>query len=87
MRETLEKKCVKEAVTQIMSVVNSTYMNSEEYENADNFRIARASDPEEIKAYELAFLDGCCGFYDTLVMVEGRHGGVEAFLLGFNYGH
>ena len=52
------------------------------YEYMDNYRAARISDPEEMKAYHKAYEHGCCGSYDETVLIQG-----EQFKLGFNYGH
>lgn len=48
----------------------------------DNWRVARKDNPEEVRAYETARDDGCCGFYDTEVLVDG-----VIFMIGCNYGH
>jgi len=89
MEKSLEEKYGKEAADHIQMVVDATYNNYEEYDCADNFRIARASDPEEVKAYQDAYDEGCCGFYDTVIMVQHESNNFlsEAFLFGFNYGH
>jgi len=48
----------------------------------DNYRVADASVPSEVEAYEAAAREGCCGFFDGKIEVSGR-----TFLIGFNYGH
>jgi hypothetical protein len=53
------------------------------FECWDNFRVADASNPEQVKEYRRRQKDGCCGFYDTAIEVGKRH----AVMVGFNYGH
>jgi len=48
----------------------------------DNWRYARASNEEEVFNYEASAEEGCCGFFDTTIEVEG-----ETIMIGFNYGH
>jgi len=49
---------------------------------ANNARVARADNPEEVAWYEAQMEGGCCGFYD--VVIEHPDGNI---LLGWNYGH
>lgn len=63
-------------------------------ECADNFRVAKVGNAEEIEAYAKAMLEGCCGSVDTVVMIaqevmlgDERHKWYEPHLLGCNYGH
>ena len=59
-----------------------TYL-SDDYEYQDNLRVARAWVPEEVRAYDLAQSQGCCGSYDTgLTTKDGR-----TLRIGFNHGH
>jgi hypothetical protein len=53
-----------------------------DFECVDNCRIALKSDPKEMADYEAARADGCCGFYDQEILVDG-----EVYLIGCNYGH
>ena len=88
MFDSLVKRYGREVAVALMLVIDNTYnRNDDSYEFADNLRIAKASVPEEVKAYEEAYDNGCCGFYDTVVMVENADERSEAYLLGFNYGH
>lgn len=52
----------------------------------DNFRIAIVGDEEAEKAYEEAYEEakgnGCCGYEDRIVDVNGR-----SYKIGCNYGH
>lgn len=50
----------------------------------DNHRIADASDPEEVAAYEAIRDGGCCGSFDTQI-VHPKTG--KTILIGCNYGH
>lgn len=52
------------------------------YEYSDNHRIAECGNVEQELLYEKARKKGCCGFYDEIMEVDGRH-----FKVGFNYGH
>ena len=54
----------------------------ENYVYADNFRIARVDNVEEVKAYEESPSAGCCGFFDQEIELEGTKVKFE-----FNYGH
>lgn len=54
------------------------------YEFTDNFRIARSDRPEELRAYEDAMYDGCCGSVDATF---GPSPGGFGYLWGFNHGH
>ena len=60
-----------------------------ELEFMDNLRVAKASIPEEVAAYEKAYEDGCCGFKDDAIMIsdDDDSNGIAAYLVGFNYGH
>lgn len=52
------------------------------YEFADNLRIARANNAEEVREYERDKRHGCCGYYDKII--EHPDGYI---MIGFNYGH
>jgi len=54
----------------------------QDLECVDNCRIARKNDSNEVNAYEEARSEGCCGFFDMEILVDG-----EVFLIGCNYGH
>lgn len=48
----------------------------------DNTRFARVGNDVEEASYVAAVHDGCCGSYDTQVLIAG-----EQYLVGCNYGH
>jgi hypothetical protein len=48
----------------------------------DNLRVAYLSDEAALLAYEDTKNEGCCGFFDTIVLINGQ----EA-TIGCNYGH
>jgi hypothetical protein len=48
----------------------------------DNGRFAWADDPKEVEKYHKQADNGCCGFFDTEVVIKGRKA-----LIGCNYGH
>lgn len=49
----------------------------------DNYRFAFLSgDSESLETYRQRYLQGCCGFEDRIVLVNG-----EKAVLGCNYGH
>jgi hypothetical protein len=49
----------------------------------DNFRMARVWKSSDCRRYQREKKNGCCGFYDELVI--GPDG--NKYLLGCNYGH
>lgn len=53
------------------------------HECMDNYRAAKVSDPEQVKAYEEQRRNGCCGSCD--VSIEDDDGNL--WIVGFNYGH
>lgn len=67
-------------------ILRDSYLHTK-YENADNLRLARIEDSAEVAIYKDQFARGCCGFFDTLVMVQGDDRRVHGALIGFNYGH
>lgn len=54
----------------------------EELDCADNFRFAFADNAADAEEYESIRNDGCCGFVDMSVEVDGR-----VYWMGCNYGH
>ncbi len=48
----------------------------------DNMRFAYVDDPAAVAKYQAAQEDGCCGFADYTVSIDGR----QAWI-GCNYGH
>ena len=48
----------------------------------DNERFAFVDDPKAVSEYEKQKDDGCCGFLDETVMVNGK-----LAMVGCNYGH
>jgi hypothetical protein len=69
-------------VEAIASVLNETYYNSDGYDYADNLRIARVGNTEEVLRYEESKRNGCCGYFDREIAHPDGN-----ILLGFNYGH
>lgn len=53
-----------------------------DYENADNFRYAEIGNDLQELIYKEKKRDGCCGYYDEVITVEGID-----YIVGFNYGH
>lgn len=57
----------------------------------DNFRLAHVDNAEELKAYKEAYDEGCCGFYDDIIVFTHKACGIpiysEKIQIGFNYGH
>lgn len=52
------------------------------YDYIDNYRVAISGNQEQETRYKEIKSNGCCGFYDNKIMIEG----IE-FLIGWNYGH
>lgn len=48
----------------------------------DNVRVAKVNNPIELAKYDAQKNKGCCGSYDTKVMVRGKK-----YYIGCNYGH
>jgi hypothetical protein len=48
----------------------------------DGERFAFSDDKEAIRAYEIVKDNGCCGFFDEEITVNGRKA-----MIGCNYGH
>lgn len=48
----------------------------------DNYRFAFKDDDSNMKAYDAATQEGCCGFFDADIEIDGR-----AAIIGCNYGH
>lgn len=57
-------------------------IDREDLEYADNYRIAKRDDSWQRAAYDEAASFGCCGSFNTIVVVDG----VE-WMVGCNYGH
>lgn len=53
-----------------------------DFEFMDNYRVFKPGNVQEWIEYEKAQEDGCCGFYDEWIELNG-----EKFYVGFNYGH
>ncbi len=56
--------------------------NKNKFEYADNFRYCQVGNPLQEYFYKKAFDGGCCGFYDSNLVINE----VE-YKIGFNYGH
>lgn len=48
----------------------------------DNYRFAYEDDSASVTVYEQIMSEGCCGFFDKLIMVAGR-----LATIGCNFGH
>lgn len=48
----------------------------------DNIRFAFEDDAVECEKYAAQVLDGCCGFFDKIIIVDGKRASI-----GCNYGH
>ena len=57
-------------------------LDSQDEHCTDNSRFAFCDDEAEIANYESIRDTGCCGYYDSMVMVGGRKA-----VVGCNYGH
>jgi len=82
IREELVERYGGKISNRLMSKLEYTYFNDNEYDYADNLRIARAGNEEEVKEYVKDHNNGCCGYYDDVLVIEN-----DVFLMGFNYGH
>lgn len=67
----------------------ATEKDAEEYmyaqaddECIDNYRFSYKDDPIALQRYDAAVQEGCCGFYDADITVNGRDA-----VIGCNYGH
>lgn len=52
------------------------------YEFPDNFRFYEVGNKSQIKVFEIAKSNGCCGFFEKSYQYENK-----TYVLGFNYGH
>jgi hypothetical protein len=57
-------------------------IDAHDLEYADNWRVAKRDDSFQRVFYDEAAQGGCCGSFDTVVVIDG-----EEFLIGCNYGH
>ena len=48
----------------------------------DNERFAYIDNSNDIKEYNLKIKNGCCGFFDKEILVDGKPA-----MIGCNYGH
>lgn len=48
----------------------------------DNFRVADLNVEEQIKFYKKMQSQGCCGFFDEIIEIEGK-----TIMIGWNFGH
>lgn len=58
------------------------WMMLEDLDCVDNYRFARLNSVEELEEYEKRLGNGCCGYRDCLVVVDG-----QPAKIGCNYGH
>lgn len=64
------------------AAVDWLYEQMQTEECVDNFRFAFVDDPLGMALYLAKQQDGCCGFFDREILVEGRKAHI-----GCNYGH
>lgn len=57
-------------------------VKEQDLEYADNFRAAPVNNPKLWAKYKEAFDEGCCGFFDTSIYIDGVQ-----WDIGCNYGH
>ena len=69
----------KKEKNKIFKIINKI---AKDYEYADNFRYCQVGNPLQEYFYKKAFDGGCCGFYDSNLVINE----VE-YKIGFNYGH
>ncbi len=70
-----------------LETLHRTYRNDAQYDYADNLRLARAENPEEVAAYDHVASEGCCGAVDERVTVTEADQSSTVILVGFNFGH
>lgn len=58
------------------------HIEEQNLEYADNYRVARNNDSEALDEFEAQSMNGCCGSYETEVVIDG-----ETWMIGCNYGH
>lgn len=72
-----------EDLEEVQNFLHDTYHNHEDYEFADNLRIAWVGSRSELAQYDDIRSSGCCGYFDQeLKCKSGR-----IYQIGFNYGH
>lgn len=57
-------------------------IGKEGLEYVDNIRVALANDTIEFKEYDKKASQGCCGSFDTTVIING-----DVYMIGCNHGH
>lgn len=67
-----------EQVNEVQAYLDSLDFH-DDYEFADNFRVARPDNPDDEDLYERAAMQGCCGSHN--------HTLPSGIKVGFNYGH
>ena len=58
------------------------YMYNQGYDCMDNERFAFLDEPKQVELYEKWQSQGCCGFHDETILVNGK-----LAKIGCNYGH
>ncbi len=69
----------KKEKNKIFKIINKI---AKDYEYVDNFRYCQKRNPLQEYFYKKSFESGCCGFYDSNLVINE----VE-YKIGFNYGH
>lgn len=75
---------MREVMKRNPKVVEALYyeIHRNDLEYADNYRIAKRDDAWQRAAYDEAISRGCCGSFDTVVVVDD-----VKWMVGCNYGH
>ena len=82
IREEIVERYGNDITEDLMYYLKHTYFNDDQYEYADNLRIAKVGNEDEVKKYIDQLYNGCCGSYDEMKLIDH-----DIFLIGFNYGH
>lgn len=61
--------------------------DEDNFYNADNLRVARLGDNEELEEYDRLKNEGCCGCHDLVLEITETDGSVSLVKFGFNFGH
>lgn len=72
---------------QLLSHMTRTYLAEEDFDNADNLRIALKANPHQVAEYRRCQDEGCCGFHDEELCLADESGNPIVLLFGYNMGH